>query len=83
MAIVHDSGRRQGRAERLARRFPSAQLVVFGHSHVPVDDVGAGGQRLFNPGSPTQRRRQPFASYGRLRLEDGAVVDHQIVLLTG
>jgi putative phosphoesterase len=81
VAMVHDSGARQGREARLARRFPDADVVVFGHSHHPVDVEGAGGQRLFNPGSPTQRRRQPRPSYGELALEQGTVRDHRIVLL--
>ena len=64
LAVVHDSGNRVGRAGRLRRWFPEAGLVVFGHSHQPVNELGEGGQRLFNPGSPTQRRRAPVASYG-------------------
>jgi predicted phosphodiesterase len=79
--MVHDSGARRGREARLARRFPDAAVVVFGHSHEPVDTLGVGGQRLFNPGSPTQRRRQPQPSYGELELRDGAVVSHRVVLL--
>jgi uncharacterized protein len=78
VAMVHDSGAATGRAGRLARRFPDAAVVVFGHSHIPVDEEGVDGQRLFNPGSPTQRRAQPRATFGRLRLEAGAVVEHVI-----
>lgn len=81
VAVVHDSGDSRGRAARLARRFPEAQVVVFGHSHVPVDEPGAGGQLLFNPGSPTQRRRQPFPTFGRLRIEEGRIRSHEIVPL--
>src|SRR4029077_19954135 len=58
LAMVHDSGPTAGRAARLRRRFPDADLVVFGHSHIPVDRA-TDGQRIFNPGSPTDRRRQP------------------------
>ncbi len=79
IAMVHDSGARRGREARLQRRFPTADLVVFGHSHIPVDTPGLGGQRLFNPGSPTERRRQPVHTYGRLRIDDGRLVDHRIV----
>lgn len=79
VAVVHDTGRREGRAARLHRRFPSAGVVVFGHSHVPVDEVGLSGQVLFNPGSPTQRRAQPRCSFGLLDLEDGRVVRRRIV----
>jgi putative phosphoesterase len=81
VAMVHDSGVRKGRARRLRRWFPSADLVVFGHSHEPVDEIGEEGQRLFNPGSPTQRRRQPNRTLGRLTLEGGTVDDHQIVVV--
>jgi putative phosphoesterase len=81
VAMVHDSGARTARERRLARRFPDAAVVVFGHSHDPVDALGVDGQRLFNPGSPTQRRRQPQPSYGELVLADGAVLAHRVVLL--
>ena len=79
VAMVHDAGPRVGRPARLRRWFPGAALVVFGHSHEPVDDEGIDGQRLFNPGSPTQRRRQPFPTLGRLDLAAGRVVHHEIV----
>lgn len=78
VAMVHDSGARTGRAARMRRWFPDADLVVFGHSHEPVDDDGVDGQRLFNPGSPTQRRRQPHPTVGWLELADGTIVDHRI-----
>jgi putative phosphoesterase len=80
IAMVHDSGATRGREARLRRRFPTADLVVFGHSHVPVDAVGLDGQRLFNPGSPTERRRQPEHTFGRLRIDDGVLVEHRIVV---
>lgn len=73
VAMVHDSGPTRGRAGRLRRRFPDADVVVFGHSHVPVNEIGLDGQLLFNPGSPTQRRSQPHRSFGRLSLVDGRV----------
>ena len=63
IAMLHDSGRREGRERRLRRRFPDAQLVVFGHSHVPVD-TELDGVRFFNPGSPTWKRRQPLPTFG-------------------
>jgi putative phosphoesterase len=81
IAMVHDSGTRAGRPRRLHRRFPDADLVVFGHSHVPVDEVGEDGQLLFNPGSPTQRRSQPHRTFGRLRLGGGRVLWRQIEIL--
>lgn len=74
VSVVHDAGPTPGRPGRLARRFPEAQVVVFGHSHAPCAETGLDGQLLFNPGSPTQRRRQPVHTIGRLRLADGRVL---------
>jgi len=79
VAMVHDSGPRGGRERRMRRWFPDAALVVFGHSHEPVDAEGEDGQRLFNPGSAVQRRRQPRRTIGRLTLAAGTIVDHEIV----
>jgi hypothetical protein len=78
VAMVHDSGPREGRPRRLRKRFPEADLVVFGHSHVPVDEPGIDGQWLFNPGSPTQRRSQPAPTFGQLRLAKGRILAHRI-----
>ncbi|HEX6424852.1 MAG TPA: metallophosphoesterase family protein [Acidimicrobiales bacterium] len=79
VAMVHDSGPRAGRERRIRRWFPEAQVVVFGHSHIPVDLEGEDGQRLFNPGSAVQRRRQPHRTIGVLELAAGRVVGHEIV----
>jgi uncharacterized protein len=81
IAMVHDSGTRKGRESRLRRRFPTADLVVFGHSHIPVDGPGLDGQRLFNPGSATERRGQPAHTFGVLRIDDGLLVEHRIVVV--
>ena len=81
VAMIHDSGTRKGREARLRRLFPTADLVVFGHSHIPIDSAGLDGQRLFNPGSPTERRGQPVHTFGRLRVDDGKLVSHEIVAL--
>ena len=82
IAVVHDSGARKGREGRLRRRFPTADVVVFGHSHMPLDAEGVDGQRLFNPGSPTERRPStPYLSFGRLRIDDGHLVGHRLVRL--
>jgi uncharacterized protein len=70
LAMVHDSGPRTGREQRLIRRFPEAKLIVFGHSHVPVD-ARYEGVRLFNPGSPTWKRRQPTPTYGVIDISNG------------
>lgn len=83
LAMVHDSGPSTGRAVRMQRRFPRALVVVFGHSHIPVDEWAPTGQLLFNPGSPMQRRRQPHHTMGELVLGDGQVLDHRIVRLDG
>jgi putative phosphoesterase len=81
VGMVHDSGLTKGRAARVHRMFPDCDIVLFGHSHAPVDEVGVDGQRLFNPGSPTQRRMQPHPSFGVLDLDDGQITDHRIVVL--
>lgn len=73
IAMVHDSGPAAGRAGRMRRRFPGADVVVFGHSHIPWDDAGVDGQLLFNPGSPTERRSQPHHTLGTLDLDGGRV----------
>jgi putative phosphoesterase len=81
VAMVHDSGQATGRSVRLRRRFPDAGLVVFGHSHIPMDRTG-DGQRIFNPGSPTDRRSQPHGTIGVLRIEDGRLAEARIVPVT-
>jgi putative phosphoesterase len=73
VAILHDGGPRAGREARLHRRFPSADVVVFGHSHIPWNAVGLAGQLLFNPGSPTQRRGQPHPTFGLFEIDAGRV----------
>ncbi len=75
VAMVHDSGPRAGRPGRMRRWFPTADLVVFGHSHLPEDLVTDDGLRLFNPGSPTQRRRAPTRTYGVLEVGAGRILD--------
>jgi uncharacterized protein len=81
IALVHDSGSTKGRPARLHRRFPEAELVVFGHSHVPIDETGVQGQVLFNPGSPTQRRAQPHRTFGRLRIAYGRLEHRHIEIV--
>ncbi|MET0953703.1 MAG: metallophosphoesterase family protein [Aeromicrobium sp.] len=81
VAMIHDSGAKQGRAARMRRTFPEADLVVFGHSHIPWD-TEQDGQRLFNPGSPTDKRRQPRGTMGRLVLDAGRIVSADIVPVT-
>ncbi len=78
VGMVHDSGAAAGRARRMQRRFPDADVVVFGHSHIPWNDAGVDGQVLFNPGSPTERRRQPNHTLGRIDVDAGEVVSRRI-----
>jgi hypothetical protein len=80
-AMVHDSGSAVRRTARMSRRFPGAELVVFGHSHIPMDETG-DGVRIFNPGSPTDRRRQPHGTIGLLDIEDGRLIEARIVPVT-
>ncbi|TDW84476.1 hypothetical protein EV137_7290 [Kribbella pratensis] len=63
VAVVHETGPAKGREERCATAYPGVDLLVFGHSHIPWDTTGPGGLRLLNPGSPTDRRRQPYCTY--------------------
>jgi putative phosphoesterase len=81
VAMVHDSGPRSGREARMRRRFPEADVVVFGHSHIPWNGPGLDGQLLFNPGSPTERRAQPRHTLGVLDLDAGRVVRSEIVVV--
>jgi hypothetical protein len=67
LAVIHDGGRRAGRLERLRRRFPDAASVVFGHSHIPAHERARDGFQIFNPGSPTDRRRSPHHTMGIVR----------------
>jgi len=80
LAVIHDSGPSKGRGRRMRQRFPTAELVVFGHSHIPVD-LAEDGVRLFNPGSPTDKRRQPYRTLGVLTIEDAGLVGSEIVRL--
>jgi uncharacterized protein len=81
VAMIHDSGPAAGRPQRMRRRFPDAGLVVFGHSHIPLD-VTEAGTRIFNPGSPTDRRRQPRGTVGVLDIEAGRLVAAEVVPVT-
>jgi uncharacterized protein len=81
VAMIHDSGPAKGRGPRLRRMFPAASLVVFGHSHIPWNEVH-DGQRAFNPGSPTDRRRQPHGTMGELVIDDGRLVSGRVLAVT-
>jgi uncharacterized protein len=72
IAMIHDSGPSSGRLDRMRRRFPEADAVVFGHSHMPLHEEREGFQ-IFNPGSPTERRRAPHHTMGIATVSDGRV----------
>ncbi len=75
LAVVHETGAAQGRERRCDAAFPDVDLLVFGHSHIPWDTTTPAGLRLLNPGSPTDRRRQPDHTWLTLTLREGAVED--------
>ncbi len=79
LAMTHDAGAAEGRVARLRRRFPRADAVVFGHSHIPLAEADQGLQ-IFNPGSPTERRRQPRHTMGLARAERGAIIFEHVAL---
>jgi putative phosphoesterase len=74
-AVVHETGPAKGREERCAREYPDVDVLVFGHSHIPWDTTAPGGLRLLNPGSPTDRRRQPVCTYMTATVDGGALTD--------
>ena len=78
MSVVHETGGAAGREKRCAAAFPDTDVLVFGHSHIPWDTVAPGGLRLLNPGSPTDRRRQPHCTYMTLSLAEGRLGDVQL-----
>jgi uncharacterized protein len=81
IAIVHDAGPRVGRLERMRARFGDrADAVVFGHSHLPLHERGPDGFQIFNPGSPTERRRAPGHTMGLARVQS-ATVNFELVEL--
>ncbi len=75
LAVVHETGDAKGREVRCAARFPDTDVLVFGHSHIPWDTTAPNGLRLLNPGSPTDRRRQPHGTYVTATASDGALHD--------
>jgi uncharacterized protein len=79
VAMIHDAGPAKGRLGRMRRRFPDADAVVFGHSHLPLHEEDDGFQ-IFNPGSPTERRRSPRHSMGVLRVDSGRPVFEHVWL---
>lgn len=80
-AMVHETGQAKGREERCERDFPEVDVLVFGHSHIPWDTVAPGGLRLLNPGSPTDRRRQPATTYLTATVAGARLADVSLVAL--
>ncbi len=80
IAVVHETGSAQGREKRMDAQFPDVDVLVFGHSHIPWDTVTPAGMRLLNPGSPTDRRRQPHCTYMTVDVSAGAldVIVHRL-----
>ena len=76
--VVHETGAAAGRDERMARRYPDTDVLVFGHSHIPWDHTASTGLRLLNPGSPTDRRRQPHCTYMTAAVHGGALSEVEI-----
>ena len=74
-AVIHETGPSTGREVRCAAQFPDDDVLVFGHSHIPWDTVAPSGLRLLNPGSPTDRRRQPNGTYMTAELDGGTLTD--------
>ena len=75
MAVIHETGPKAGRELRADRDFPTTDVLVFGHSHIPWDSVSPAGLRLLNPGSPTDRRRQPVCTYLTASVTAGVLAD--------
>lgn len=79
LAVVHETGGKDGRERRADAAFPDVDVLVFGHSHIPWDRTSPGGLRLLNPGSPTDRRRQPVGTFLTAVVDDGALRDVELV----
>jgi uncharacterized protein len=75
LTVVHETGAAAGREARMSRLYPNSDVLVFGHSHIPWDTTTQTGLRLLNPGSPTDRRRQPFCSYMTASIDSGVLTD--------
>jgi putative phosphoesterase len=80
VGMIHDAGPKEGRLARMRRRFPAADMVIFGHSHIPLD-AADDRLRILNPGSPTDKRRQPHRTLAELTITDGRLAGVRIVEL--
>jgi uncharacterized protein len=79
LAIIHDAGPSARRLARMRSRFPDADAVIFGHSHIPLHERGTDGFQIFNPGSPTDRRRQPRHSMGLCHVPDRGPLEFELI----
>ncbi len=80
LGVIHNAGPRIGRLQRMQKRFPDAGAAIFGHSHLPLHERGADGFQIFNPGSPTDRRRAPHHTMGLARVGSGTI-DFELIEL--
>ena len=78
-SMIHETGQAKGREQRCEALFPDTDVLVFGHSHIPWDTVAPGGLRLLNPGSPTDRRRQPVCTYMTAVVVNGSLTAVRLV----
>jgi putative phosphoesterase len=76
--VVHETGGAAGRNERMCRRYPNTDVLVFGHSHIPWDATSSTGLRLLNPGSPTDRRRQPYCTFMTTTVDAGTLSEVEL-----
>jgi uncharacterized protein len=76
--VVHETGAAAGRNARMAKQYPDTDVLVFGHSHIPWDTTAETGLRLLNPGSPTDRRRQPFCTFMTATVDCGVLSDVEL-----
>ena len=81
VAMIHETGQAARREQRMDEAFPDTDLLIFGHSHIPWDSVAPSGMRLLNPGSPTDRRRQPVCTMMTVTI-DGTAIDATLVAVT-
>lgn len=75
IGVVHETGQKANRERRMAAAYPDLDVLVFGHSHIPWDTTAENGMRLLNPGSPTDRRREPYCTYMTAEIAGGELVD--------
>ncbi len=83
LAVVHETGASTGREQRCSDRYSDVDVLVFGHSHIPWDTTSGTGLRLLNPGSPTDRRRQPQCTFMTATVDAGRLLDVRLRAVSG